>query len=73
MKDEGKQVASVDWTLLALNAPIMMSNLCRHQLSYLGVWGCIGGFTEDFRLHQKEMYLLVPPLHNLWDIVDIRL
>ena len=41
--------------------------------SYLGLWGRIGGFTEDFRPHQNEMYLLVIPLHTLWDIVDIRL
>ena len=46
---------------------------CRHHVPYLGLWGRIGGFTEDFRPHQNEMYLLVIPLHTLWDIVDIRL
>ena len=42
-------------------------------IRYLGLWGLIGGFTEDFRPHQNEMYLLVIPSHTLWNIVDIRL
>ena len=42
-------------------------------IRYLGLWRLIGGFTEDFRPHQNEMYLLVIPSHTLWNIVDIRL
>ena len=42
-------------------------------IRYLSLWGRIGGFTEHFRPHPNEMYLLVIPLHTLWDIVDIRL
>ena len=44
-----------------------------YHIPYLGLWGRIGGFTEDFRPHPNEMHLLVIPLHTLWDIVDIRL
>ena len=43
-----------------------------HHDPYLGGWRRIGGFTEDFRLHQNEMYLRVIPLLAQSDKGDTR-